>query len=415
MIRIFIYLFPAAIDTVLALVFFVCTVQLADMGESAFRVSAILTIWAIVYMVVNLILTRVVTARNAAWLIMAGCLGSAGLAIGYTFSQTFVWGLYALMVGQGIATALFFAPFQVFMKQMDAGKAKSICSSTGWYTFSWSTGFALGPFVAGFLWPRIGWSGCHVLSGILAGAIAVAIYLLKHHGDEAHSAIANRQPPDASDLPGGVEGELPPVTDRSEEQTRPIDYSKMPDMAWAAWLFVGVAHVVITLIRGVLPSSGVACELTKPQLGLVFFLISAVQASMGLVLTRSRWWMYRPLPLLVFGVFGLIGLVLFSFAQTWGVFLLAAFCFGIYSGSFFFYFVFHSLVHPANSARYVSINEAVIGLTGAMGPILGGLVADHVGLNASYGVAVGLIVLVVVAQAIVHGRIWLRHRWASSP
>jgi MFS family permease len=189
----------------------------------------------------------------------------------------------------------------------------------------------------------------------------------------------------------------------------------MPDMAWAAWLFVGVAHVVITLIRGVLPSSGVACELTKPQLGLVFFLISAVQASMGLVLTRSRWWMYRPLPLLAFGAFGLIGLVLFSFAQTWGVFLLAAFCFGIYSGSFFFYFVFHSLVHPANSARYVSINEAVIGLTGAMGPILGGLVADHVGLNASYGVAVGLIVLVVVAQAIVHGRVWLQHRLASLP
>jgi predicted MFS family arabinose efflux permease len=83
----------------------------------------------------------------------------------------------------------------------------------------------------------------------------------------------------------------------------------------------------------------------------------------------------------------------------------AAACFGVYSGSFFFYFVFHSLVHPEHAGKYISINEAVVGLAGIAGPLIGGLLAANLSLATPFLLSAGMILAAIGIQAAIHARI----------
>jgi len=176
----------------------------------------------------------------------------------------------------------------------------------------------------------------------------------------------------------------------------------MPDLAWMGWVFSGLGCLAARLILGVFPSSGAAHHVSKIEQGLALFILSAVQAFVGLGLGRFRWWMYRPGPIFAAGLFGIAGLTIFSLARSAGLFYVAAACFGIYSGMFFFYLVFHSLVHPERSGRYIAVNEATVGLMSLAGPFLGGRIADAYSLRASYLIVAGLLLAAVSAQSAIH-------------
>ncbi len=362
--HILIYLFPAIMDLVLFVVFFMTTVRAAQQGASASGVANLLTVWAVVYMFSSLLVGRWVNRKNAAALLIVACLSTAALAVAFVPCQKLAT-MYVLMAAEGVAMALFFTPFQVFMRVVGESKRRPITTSVGLYTLSWSMGAALGPLVSGFVWQSWGWRICHALNGLIALGVAFGIYLLKHHAQPTPTPTAD------------LESALPDLNGLDR-------YRRLPDLAWMGWVFSGIGCVAVTMIRGVFPSSGNALEIPKSEQGIILFILSVVQAVVGLVLARSRWWMYRPLPILGFGLFGLAGLILFSLAHSTVAFGIAATCFGVWSGSFFFYLVFHSLVHPERSARYVSINEAMVGLTSILGPLLGGLIGDYFSLESAY-------------------------------
>jgi predicted MFS family arabinose efflux permease len=380
-----IYLFPAAIDMALASVLFMTTVWAAQRGVSASGVSNLLTTWAAAYMVCAFAVGRVVNTHNAARLLIAACLATAALAAAFMAASS-LHALYILIALEGAAMAVFFTPFQVFMKLVGQRKRRSITASVGLYTCSWSTGFALGPFVAGFLWDRLGWAGCHAINAAAALLVAAAIYLI-------HRRIRNAPHPQQTDTPAPLTG------------SNVADYSLKPDLAWMSWLFGGVGCVVVAVIRSIFPTSGAACDIPKFEQGLILCILSAVQAIVGLTLSRGRWWMYRPLPILGFGLCGVVAMTLFALSTTPAGFLLAAVCFGIYSGSFFYYFVFHSLVHPEHAGRYVSINEAVVGLASIIGPFAGGLLADRWSLSTPYLAAASIVLAAILIQSLIHARL----------
>ncbi len=376
MIRLLIYVFPAAMDAVLAMVLFVCGVRLARLGIGPLGVSSVITLWAAAYMCTNALLARFVTAGNARTLLIVSSLLNALLAVLFSAAGPPA-ALYALVAVQGAATAVFFAPFQVFMKGFDTGEG-GINRSVGLYTLSWSAGYAIGPFAAGWLWPVIGWRGCHLLNALLMAAMAACFALIRPAG---------RSP--------GLRG--------SPEATPTADaYASMPDLAWMAWVFGGIGGMAITLVRGVFPCSGQAAGLSSAAQGMVLFTISTVQALVGLALGRGRWWMYRPLPILGFGILGTAGLLGFAAAGSTAGFCAAAVPIGIWSGSFYFYFVFHALVHARHGPRYVSINEAVVGLTGILGPLAGGWLGGRLSLPAAYAAIAALVGAGVLLQSAIH-------------
>jgi len=388
-----VYVFPGAMDMVVGSAFFVCQVRLAEgLADSAVGVTGVVTTWGVVYMLCCLLVGRWVTQRSVSWMLIAACGLTAAVAAGFILLPGKA-AMYALLVAQGVATALFFPPVQFFLKRVDSGQDKNAAYSAGIFTFSWSIGFALGPLVAGWLWQQewIGWRGCHVFNGFVAMALGVGVYLLKHH------VLVEASPP--------VTSKDDPPQEPAKRPPKPaVDYSRLPDLAWMAWVFGGLGSVAFAATRWVFPVSGVACGLGKLEMGAVLFIHCMAQAGLAYALRRSRLWMYRPLPLIAFGLVGVIGLTLFAVARSAPLFYCAALCTGVYTGSTFFYLVFHSLVHPTRSAQYVAINEAVVGMTGIVAPFSAGYVADSLGLPVSYAAVAVLIGLAVIAQALLHRR-----------
>jgi len=381
---ILIYAFPAVMDTVLASVLFMTTVWAARQGATPSQVSNLITAWSVVYMVSALGAGRLVTKRNAAYLLVAACglTGALSLLLAGVRDLRL---MYVLVSCMGVTMAAFFTPFQVFMKAVGERKQRLITVSIGLYTCSWSSGFAIGPFLAGWLWEPLGWSGYHLVNACTCAVVAVALFVIHRRLRRQHAEA-------------GLEmADKPPLI--------PNEYAAKPDLAWMSWVFGGIGCVAITVIRSVFPTTGQDCAIPRFEQGLVLGLLSAVQAVVGLALGAGRWWMYRPLPIIGFGLCGTAALAIFATSRTTTGFLVAAVLFGVYSGSFFFYFVFHSLVHPERAAGYISINEAVVGLMCIIGAFAGGLLAKEIALPAPYVAAGALVLAGIATQAFIHARL----------
>lgn len=387
-----IYLLPAIADMVVAQFLFINAVRLSQQGASATVVANTVTTWSLVYLMCCPILGRLVTPANASRLMVGSMSLLAMISVLFTLIPGVV-GVYLLMACAGVAAALFFVPFQVFMKAVDGADNKPLTYSTGLYTFAWSMGFAMGPFVSGLLMDLGptgpdssggGWkyacyfaAGCSLICGIV-------LFLLR---DLARTG------------PGPATPDTPAAASAS------IDYSRQPDLAWLGWVSAGVGVIAITYIRAIFPVRVEASlQMTESFQGLLFFLTSAAQGLTGLALCRSRYWMYRPLSIMAFGVLGIAGMLAFGFGESSLTLCIGALAFGIYGGSFFFYLVFHALVHPQRSSQYVAVNETVVGVCSMLGAVLGGFLADRLGFGSVYTSGVILIFTVLILQWIIHRR-----------
>ena len=333
MIRFLIYLFPAMMDMIAGAFFFVTAVRYSESGASSLTVTGVMATWAFIYSISSIAVGRIVTSKNAARLIMMSGGAVTLISTGYIavpqLGAQYLW--TALM---GVATAFFFTPFQVFMKSLEHGEDGSVVRSTALYTFSWSFGMACGPFVCGYVWPHFGWQWCYVLNAIMGLTIAFGIWHLNQYACQHHE-----------DAQAAV------------KSSKTEDYSNMPDLAWLGWLAAGIGCMTVAVGRSLFPVKAAILELSKTDQGVILAIVSFTQAFIGLAFIRSKFWMYRPVPVALFSLSGLLGLLLFGLGSRSEIFYLAALFYGIYSGMFFFYLVFHSLVHPTKSSKYVAINK----------------------------------------------------------
>ncbi len=371
-----IYVFPIVMDLVLSAVFFMATVWGAEQGWSASQVANLITIWAIAYMAVSLTSGRLVTPRTSGYWLIGSCLGTAVLAAGFA-SATSTGMMYVLMALQGVAIAAFFTPFQVFMKAVGEVRQRSLSSSVGLYVFAWSSGFALGPFISSWMWVAYGWRTCHAINGVVALGVAGLTWAIQHH--------VRRHP----------HGEAPPAA----VEIRP-DTVDLPNYAWMSWVYGGIGCVAVSMIRGLFPSTGASFGMSRFNQGLVLAALSAMQAIGGLMLCRSRSWMFKPLPIVLSGLFGVGGLLLLAAGRGATAFQLAGAAFGVFTAGMYFYYVYYSLLHPSRSSWYVSVNEAVVGLAAIVGPFAGGLIADRFSLPVAYTAMAAVLLASVLAHAV---------------
>lgn len=391
-----IYLLPAIADMVVAQFIFINAVRLSQQGASATVVANTLTTWSLVYLIACPILGRFVTEANASRLMITAMAGLALISLFFTILTGILW-VYILMALAGIAAALFFLPFQVFMKAIDGANNKPLTYSTGLYTFAWSMGFAMGPFVSGLLMElgtatpggtNSGWKYACYFASSLSALTGIALFFLRD--------LARSRPGQPADTTLAT-------------STPAVDYSQQPDLAWLGWISAGVGVIAITFIRAVFPvRSEVSLHLTQSFQGLLFFLVSAAQGLTGLALCRSRFWMYRPVSIAAYASLGIAGALIFGYGHSPLMLCTGAILFGIYAGSFFFYLVFHALVHPQRSSQYVAINETVVGICSMLGAVLGGFMADRFGFGTLYASGAAIILMALVLQSIIHKRHPLR-------
>ncbi len=377
--RFIVYLFPAMMDIMLSAVMFVVAVRFSESGASALTVASTGAVWAVVYSLFAQISGRVVTPHNAAVMICSAALlavfSAVGLIIFPTLNLQYFW------IGiMGIATAFFFIPFMVFMKDMEKGRGDGVARATALYTFAWSMGMASGPFIVGFIWgklaPELGWKYCYMLNVIFGLIIAIGIWPIKKYIKN----MDNKKPV-----------VLKIIT----------DYSTMPDLAKMGWLAAIGCFIAIAVMRTLFPYQASLLDIPKVHQGGILALASFSQAFTGLFLINSRYWMYRAIPVAAIGICGVTGMLLFSFGSVPITFYIGSLVFGIYTGTFSFYLVFHSLVHPEKSAKYLSVNETIVGVTGMFSPVIAGVLANVVNVRLPYLICGALVLVIVIIKAIV--------------
>ena len=139
----------------------------------------------------------------------------------------------------------------------------------------------------------------------------------------------------------------------------------------------GVGTVAIFVLRSLVPYRSTLLGISKLDTGIIMAVVSYVQALTALCFVRcNHRLMYKLFPVILAGFCGIAALMLFTFTGSFYPFLTAAVLFGMYSGFFYFFFVYHALISPRNSTRYVAINEIIVGVTGTIGPLTGGLLSS---------------------------------------
>ncbi len=375
---------------------FVCSNRLADAGKSRTEVAIVFAAWAFVYIIGNQILACLVNSRNAARMMMISSAVFASTSIAFIFVQNALF-VYAVMGILAAGSSLFFLPFQLFMKAAEPDQNTGVVRSVSLYTFSWSFGFACGPFAAGFIYNAFGWQWCFIMTFLMAVMTAVGVQLLKHHARHHSKA-------DTSSVHFNFDE---------------LNYDAMPDIAYVGWFVGGAGCLGVYSLLALLPSIGVFFEFPKSQIGSITAAIYFIQAATGLSLMKSKTWMFRAAPAVSFTSCGLVSMAclviaLMPFAgkiillsvslRTLSLYGLAIF-YGVFSGAFYFELVFYSLIHPSRSARYVAINEMVVGISGVAGPIIAGFAADTFGFLAYPAMLTILISAAMLFQYIVLKRI----------
>jgi MFS family permease len=379
-----IYLFPALMDAVVAQVIFVNGVRLAKMGCSDWLITGVWAGWNLPYVCVCLASGKFLTPRNAGHILMAACALAAMASAGFAFTRS-IGDIYVLTAAGAVSAGLFFPSFQTFMKTVDSQSRKSVAWSTGLYTFAWSTGLAFGPLIAGFVMesgPR-GWQYSYGVSAGMALLAGVGVWLLRHLGKPTTVTLEAKPPPTEGGAPAGA-----------------------PDLAWLGWLSALVALSMVAMLRSLLPAMAEKeMGMAESRQGVILFLFSIAQAMIGLKLCWSRDWMYQPRAVFLFGLIGVAGTLGFAFSRSLALLSVAAVACGVYAGSFFFYLVYHSLVHPTRSIKYVAINEAIVGGTGIIAPLAAGTVSEAAGsYTYPYALIAILLATTVLFQVAVHRR-----------
>ena len=344
MIKLLSYLFPILVNYVCGGVFFITALRCSQANTPGWVVGATLSTWSLFYSIVSFIAGKVTTVKNSVTLISAGGLMISAAAAGFlifpgVYTQ-FIW-----IALTGIAAATYCTSFQVFAKSIEQNQNTGVVRATALYTASWSLGMATGPFVFGLLPVHVSF----IINAVLGLVIALGIVIVSKNVRRNENTAAD---------------------ETLSENSSPAAFR---DCVLAGWIIGGVGTIAIFVIRCLVPYRANLLEFSRAEAGMVLAAVSFTQAFTALLLIKAKTMMYKPLPVILAGGCGITSLLLFGFSGSLISFAAAAVLFGIYSGYFYFMFVYHSLISPVNSTRYVAINEIIVGIMGTIGPFAGGL------------------------------------------
>ena len=375
MIKLLSYLFPILVNFVCGGVFFITALRCSQASAPGWVVGATLSTWSLVYSVFSFIAGKVTTVRNSVVLISAGGLmitaASAGFLLFPGVYTQFIW-----IALTGIAAATYCTSFQVFAKSIEQDQNTGVVRATALYTASWSLGMATGPFVFGLLPVNLSFVINAVLGLVIAGGIIAVSKTVQRRENTA-----------------------------DEQGSCKLENGGMPDCVWAGWIIGGVGTIAIFVIRCLVPYRANLLAFSRAEAGLILAAVSFVQAFTALALINVKTMMYKALPVILAGSCGIVSLLIFGFGSGKMMFALAAVLFGIYSGYFYFMFVYHSLISPVNSTRYVAINEIIVGVMGTVGPFAGGLLTTPSTSGLAFGSAAFICLLSICTGALFFKRI----------
>ena len=205
--------------------------RLKEAGAGIFAITGTLSVWAVVCAVCAWLVGQILTERNARRLVQTGTalyfLCFLGLLLVPGVQMQYFWLLLL-----GIATAVYCAPFQVFLKTLENGKQAGLVRASALYSASWSFGMAVGPFLFSMLSAGENGMAWQLAYGINA-VLMIPVFFLPVLAEKL-TAHSNR-------------------TGTTEPPAPEDDFSNKPDLALWGWLLTVAAFAAVATTKSLLP------------------------------------------------------------------------------------------------------------------------------------------------------------------
>ncbi len=285
-----------------------------------------------------------------------------------------IYQLYLSMLLLGTGGAMFWPALEVWIAERES--KRSLVKRMASFNISWSAGLTVGPLAGGILF------GINSkLPFYVALLISTFMFFLLWKTVRVDSSPRSEAPTHKT---------LPSKGARDDSSL----YIKISRVAnFTASLSVGV-------IRYIFPKLGTQLEISPSVLGLLMFTLALSQTLTFYGLGKVHLWRYRALPLIIFQLVTLVGLVTIFATGSLPLLFLAFVFIGVGRGMTNFSSLFYSVNITSQRGPSAAIHETVLGSGFLLGPLIGGVVAQKFSLEAPYLVAAAIVLVGILIQTL---------------
>lgn len=372
------FLFIAAfvMDFCTGLVSFAVPLRALDLGASVVELGFIGTAGSLSF-TLACTFTGKLADRFDRRRLLAIASGLTALVFGMLFLAVNYWMLLAgAALGWGLL-ALFWPSVQAMLAE---GRSRAqLVKTLGTFNMFWTLGFMLGPLAGGYLYlvgPKVPFATGTI--GMIALTLAILLLRFK--------PVAVRDTDQAEEARGHAR----------EDTTR---------FRWIAWTANFTAFFMIGMLNNQFPKLAAELLIRPDTLGVLLAIPRLLQMLVFLVARYTTWWQFRLRPLVIPQIAAVIGMVVVATQDATVVLAFAFGTVGLLVGAAFSASQFYSFFQEERKGEKGARNEMIVGMGMVSGPLVGGLLAQLIGLRMPYV----LCCIVLIAGMLVEYR-WYRKR-----
>ncbi len=303
---------------------------------------------------------------------------SAGLTSVVFCMLVFAVNYWMLLAGAALGwglLALFWPTLQATLAE-NRNRAQLV-KTLGTFNMFWTMGFMCGPAAGGYLYlvgPQVPF--IYGMAGMAVLTLAILILRFK---------------------PSVVHDEGP-----ADEPSGHVDTARF---RWIAWTASFTAFFMIGMLNNQFPKLAAVLLIQPDTLGILLAIPRLVQMLVFLIARYTTWWQFRLRPLVIPQVTAVIGMIVVATQDSPVVLAVAFGTVGMLVGAAFSASQFYSFFQEDRKGERGARNEMIIGLGMVSGPLIGGVLAQLIGLRMPYV----LCCIVLISGMLVEYR-WYRKR-----
>jgi len=251
----------------------------------------------------------------------------------------------------GAGMAMFWSPIEAWIAKVSDNLPKSL----GYFNISWCAGISVGSLMGGVLF-EINWRLPFIFTALFS---LITIFFLYYCPRALLTPI--------------LQNVIEKKTDKLENP-----------FILVAWIGNFIAWFGIGTIRYLFPKLAVSLGITPFILGVLMFLLTGIQAFISYVLGRISKWHDRFNFLIFAQILMGIGFLIPYFASSTLMFFCAFTLIGVGIGVVYFFSIYYSLAAGHSMGERGGVHEALVGLGGLVGPLMGGIVAQNFNIRAPF-------------------------------
>ncbi len=377
-----IYFTSALMDLTYAFVVGAVAVYAVELGASPMQLGLIGSVGAAVYTVASYLGGMLVERCSRRLMILLTAAGCALACLGLTGAAS-LGKIYLFFALFNAALGAFWPTMQSLVA--DSRHRRNLAGTLGTFCISWSLGFTIGHFAAGYL--------TELSSTLPFGwALGTLLLILLVSGTLSDAEGAERT------------GSADFLINLTPERRR----------LWRRFLISGwLANFALVFIQATLkmlfPKLALEVDqLSRTTLGLLLALIHAGQFAVFVLVRYWHSWQYNRRIYLLTQLISLPGTALLVLGGNTLLYGLGMLLIGVASGFTYTSSIYYSVSRPPEERSRTGAHEAMIGLGILLGPLAGGWVAGRWDLHAPY------LLCLLLTVALLAGQVWLLYHPATA-